>query len=56
MTKAETEQAVALVRTLVSHMADVEMAAAMEEWELICEERGWVPAVPAPPCLLPPGP
>ncbi len=51
------QQYSAFVRLLLGHMTEMEIAAAREEWEFICEQRAWPhpePFLPAPPCVLPP--
>jgi hypothetical protein len=41
---------------LREHMSPEQLASAREHFEAICEQRGWLPLLPPPPCVLPDAP
>lgn len=41
MSDVQMRQAVAFVETLCEEMTEMQIAKALERWELICEQKGW---------------
>ena len=41
-------QAIRIIEVLASHMTELELAAALEEAELICEQNGWTNPASSP--------
>jgi hypothetical protein len=41
MNDLEIKQAVAFVETLCDEMTELQIAKALERWELVCEQQGW---------------